>query len=158
MYAFNESPYRGAYMTDIIKGEIEAKSNRLKERIQLGQVDVEKHISAFRFEMDELGVNKDALFILFGGDVKRLFAKWLACTYPNYAACSHYSRRGTDAEWVEDSWAILEEHYVTTRAQAKTLQFSPNDSMSNQLQKLKLKQYLRLQVHSDGVEPEDRLH
>lgn len=145
-------------MTDIIKGEIEAKSNRLKDRIQLGQVDVQKHIPAFRFEMDELGVNKAALFILFGGDVKRLFAKWLACTHPNYAACSYYSRRGTDAVWVEDSWSILEEHYVTTRAQAKTLQFSPNESMSNQLQKLKLKQDLRIQAHRDDVGSEDRLH
>lgn len=39
--------------------------------IQRGQVDVQKHIAAFRSEMDDLAVNKQALFILFGGDVKR---------------------------------------------------------------------------------------
>jgi hypothetical protein len=138
MYAFNDSPYRGAYMTDIIKGEIEAKSERLKERIQEGQVDVQKHIAAFHSEMDDLAVNKQALFILFGGDVKRLFVERLAGVYTNYAACPHYSRRGTDAEWVEASWVILEEHRLTTGAD--TPPFSRNDSMRNQLQKLKHKQ------------------
>ena len=127
-------------MTDVIKGEIEAKSERLKDRIQCGQIDLQKHISAFRSEMDALGVNKQSLFILFGGEVKLLFADWLAGTYPNYAACPHYSRRGTDAEWVEDSWVILEERYATTRAGSNTLRFSRNDSMENQLQKLKHKQ------------------
>jgi hypothetical protein len=140
MYAFNDSPYRGAYMTDIIKGEIEAKSERLKERIQRGQIDLQKHISAFRSEMDDLGVNKQSLFILFGGEVNRLFADWLAGTYPDYVACPHYSRRGTDAEWVEDSWVILQERDATTRASSNTLPFSRNDSMRNQLQKLKHKQ------------------
>ncbi|HEY5073510.1 MAG TPA: hypothetical protein VII34_02360 [Pyrinomonadaceae bacterium] len=127
-------------MTDIIKGEIEPKSEKLNERIQQGQIDLQKHISTFRSEMDDLGVNKQALFILFGGDVKRLFANWLASIYPNYAACPHYSRRGTDAEWVEDSWVILEERDATTRASSNTLPFSRNDSMRNQLQKLKHKQ------------------
>src|SRR6266581_1698174 len=33
MFAFNHSPYRGAYMPDIIKGEIEASSHELLARI-----------------------------------------------------------------------------------------------------------------------------
>lgn len=125
--------------------------------IQRGQVDVQKHIAAFRSEMDDLAVNKQALFILFGGDVKRLFVERLAGVYPNYAACPHYSRRGTDAEWVEDSWVILEEHRLTTGADANTLPFSRNDSMRNQLQRLKDKQNCRIQTHSSRVDTEDRL-
>jgi len=72
MYAFNDSPYRGAYMTDIIKGEIEAKSGKLKRRIKRRDVDLQKHVSTFRCEMNDLGVNRQALFILFGGEVKAI--------------------------------------------------------------------------------------
>lgn len=157
MYAFNDSPYRGAYMTDIIKGEIEAKSEKLKRRIKRGEVDLQNHVSTFRSEMDDLGVNQQTLFILFGGEVKRLFTEWLAGIYPNHVSCPHYSRRGTDAEWVEESWAILEKHYYATRP-AGNLRFTQNDSMRNQLERLKLKQNLRIQTRSDAIKPEDPPH
>src|SRR5262245_34094775 len=33
MYAFNRSPYRGAYMTDLIKGEVASSARALKKCI-----------------------------------------------------------------------------------------------------------------------------
>src|SRR5262245_26975352 len=36
MFAFNESPYRGAYMTDLFKGEVEPDSGKLRSRIKSG--------------------------------------------------------------------------------------------------------------------------
>ena len=53
-YAFNQSPYRGAYMTDIIKGEIDAKSSNIKAKIKSGEIDIAKHVSLFKTEMEDV--------------------------------------------------------------------------------------------------------
>ena len=87
MYAFNDSCYRGAYMTDIIKGESEANSHRLMARIRSGDIDVKCHTEAFIAEMRDVGVHEHSLFILFGRDVTKLFRSQLACLYPNYVRC-----------------------------------------------------------------------
>jgi len=104
MFAFNESPYRGAYMTDVIKGEVEAKAGNLLARIRTGTVAVAKHVDTFRAEMHDVGVREHALFILFGKDAADLFRSHLAGIYPNHVKCPHYSMYGkgwTDAEWVD---------------------------------------------------------
>ncbi len=68
MFAFNASPYRGAYMTDLIKGEVEADAGKLQARIRNETVDVAKHVNTFRAEMHDVGVQEHALFVLFGKD------------------------------------------------------------------------------------------
>ncbi len=140
MFAFNDSPYRGAYMTDILKGVVEANSRILLERIRRGSIDVQKHIDTFRTEMQNLGAQEHTLFILFGGDANRIFTNYLADIYPNHVKIPHYSSRGTDAEWVEKSWDVLEEHCVATKSSFNTLEFTRNDLMRGQLKKLKDKQ------------------
>jgi hypothetical protein len=124
MYEFNESTYRGAYMTDIIKGEIETKSTGLLLRIQNGEIDVRKHINILHTEMNDLGAHQHSLFILFGKDVRNLFTEHLANVYPNYVACPHYSRWGTDKAWVSDVKDILEKHYIETKSKFNTLPFA----------------------------------
>src|SRR6476659_7101131 len=104
MFAFHESPYRGANMTDVIKGEVEAKAGNLLARIRTGTVAVAKHVDTFRAEMHDVGVREHALFILFGKDAADLFRSHLAGIYPNHVKCPHYSMYGkgwTDAEWVD---------------------------------------------------------
>jgi len=143
MFAFNDSPYRGAYMTDIIKGEVESKAGRLLARLKDGSIDVQKHIDAFRTEMFDVGAREHSLFILFGKDVAQFFTSHLAGIYANHVSCAHYSNYGkgfSDAEWVEKSWTALEAHYKATRATFNTLEFVRNDLMRHQLQKLKDKQ------------------
>lgn len=143
MFAFNDSPYRGAYMTDIIKGEVESKAGRLLARLRDGSIDVQKHIDAFRTEMFDVGAHEHSLFILFGNDVAQFFTRHLAAIYPNRVRCAHYSTYGkgfSDGEWVEKSWRTLEKHYEATRATFNTLEFVRNDLMRHQLQKLKEKQ------------------
>ncbi len=143
MFAFNDSPYRGAYMTDIIKGEVESKAGRLRTRLRDGSIDVQKHIDAFRTEMFDVGAHQHSLFILFGNDVTQFFTRHLAGIYPNHVGSAHYSNYGkgfSDAEWVEKSWTTLEAHYEATRASFNTLEFVQNDLMRHQLQKLKDKQ------------------
>jgi hypothetical protein len=105
-----------------------------------GSIDVKRHIDAFRAERSEVGTHQHSLFILFGKDVARFFTKHLAEIYPNHVRCKHYSARGTDAEWVEQSWTTLQRHYAATRASFNTLEFVRNDLMTDQLHTLKDKQ------------------
>lgn len=125
MNTFNDSTYRGAYMTDIIKDEIEVNSTILMERIKRGEIDVRAHINAFRAEMDFLGIHRHALFILFGDKAKYLFSTYLGDIYPNYVRCTHYSYYGVSDElWRSDVQETLEKHYDDTRSKFNTLKFA----------------------------------
>lgn len=128
-YAFNHSSYRGAYMTDLIKGEPEPNSKLLMRRIENGNINIGQHINTFRTEMCDLGVNHETLFISLGGDVTRLFSKLLGNTYPNRVSCAHYSKRGTDAEWVTKAWRVLEEHHRATFRTFNTPEFVVDPDM-----------------------------
>jgi hypothetical protein len=142
MYAFNKSPYRGAYMTDLIK-EVEVDSGMLWARIKNRPDYVDEQIAKFRHEMDDVGVQKHALFILFGKQAAKIFENRLADVYPNHVRCPHYSRRGTDAQWVDEVWTILEKHSIRPESNARgftTPEFSRNELMLGRLQQLKEKQ------------------
>lgn len=154
MFAFNESPYRGAYMTDLIKGEVEPNAARLLARIKSGSIDIQKHLDSFRTEMLEVGVQKHSLFILFGEKVFKLFKSHLASIYPNFVRCVHYSMYGkgySDAEWIERTWKTLEEHCGGTMPDYKTLEFVRNDPMIAQLQKLKDNQNRRNKITTPAL-------
>ena len=98
MYTFNESPFRGVYMTDLIKSYVEPNSARIREQLRKGHVNLPSHVTSFRKEMQDLGANDHTLFILFHTEVTRLFNTHLAETFPNRVSCPHYSARGyTDA-------------------------------------------------------------
>ena len=119
MYAFNQSPYRGAYMTDLIKGYVEPRSAQLRKQLSDGRLRLSSHLETFGNEMNDLGANNRTLFILFGGEVTKLFNTYLAGKYPNHVGCPHYSMYGkgyTDAEWVEKAWSILEHRRATATA------------------------------------------
>jgi hypothetical protein len=140
MYAFNRSPYRGAYMTDLIKGEVDPSSAALAIRIRNASVKVDKHIQAFRQEMHDLDANDQTLFILFGRRVTRIFQTHLAGSYPNHVSCPHYSMYGigyTDAEWVAKTWRILEEHYRATFGAFNMPPFQIDDEMQTELDLLR---------------------
>jgi hypothetical protein len=137
MYAFNESPYRGAYMTDIIKGEVCPNSKELMKRLKDEKV-VGKHIDSFRDEMESVGVDKSALFILFGDNVHALFTEYLASDYPNHVKCRHYSStRTSDTGWVEEAWSVLTTHSQKTKSTFNTLEFVRNDQMEKLFEELK---------------------
>ncbi len=111
IYAFNESPFCGAYMTDLIKGEVEPKADKLLAKIRSGEINLRSHFDKFRKEMNVVRVHKHSLFILFGKTVAELFATHLGADYPNQVYCPHYAYRGyTDCEWVKKTWSKLEAH------------------------------------------------
>jgi hypothetical protein len=139
MYALNDSPYRGAYLTDVIKGEFDVSSANVRERIDQRLIDIGKHVTAFRDEMNDWAVDSNALFILLGGTVEQLFKGYLAPFYKNHVRVDHYARRGTDAEYVHNVWQELEKHYEDTKAKYNTLQFARNTPMTSLLEALKRK-------------------
>jgi hypothetical protein len=146
MYAFNESPFRGAYMTDLIKGEVETKAGRLSAKVSSGGINLRKHVDTFRAEMGGVGVHEHSLFILFGNKVEQLFAAHLGVVYPNHVKCPHYSSYGkgyTDSEWVEKTWSILEAHCRSTKAAFNTLPFVRTELMVARLGALKAQQERR---------------
>ena len=139
MYAFNQSPYRGAYMTDLIKAYVEPSSARLQKQLSSGHVNLASHVKSFHEEMKDLGANDHTLFILFGGQVTKLFNTHLAETYPNRISCPHYSMYGrgyTDAQWVEKVWSLLESNSRAMTAACDAPKFFVNDAMRASLARL----------------------
>ncbi len=142
MYPFNHSPYRGAYMTDIIKAYVEPSSARLQKQLLTGQLHVLSHVETFYDEMKDLGATNRTLFILFGREATKLFNMYLAAKYPNHVSCPHYSMYGkgyTDAEWVEKAWSILESHSNATATDCDAGKFLVTTRMRADLAKLPTK-------------------
>src|SRR5258708_37840163 len=90
-YAFKDSPYYGAYMTDIIKlhEEVEAKEvmKYLKEHPEI----IEKNLEIFRQEMQDLKATAP-LILAFGKDSHRLLSQNLNRNeYCKLIRLTHYS-------------------------------------------------------------------
>ncbi len=142
MYAFNQSPYRGAYMTDLIKGYVEPSSARLQKELLSGELHILSHVETFYDEMKNLGTNNHTLFILFGGQVTKLFNTHLAETYPNRISCPHYSMYGrgyTDARWVEKVWSLLESNSQEMATVCNVPKFFVSDEMRASLARYRCK-------------------
>lgn len=107
IHAFNNGEFRGAYMTDIVKGEVEVRSDNIKKRIKSGELDIHKHVDAFKVEMSDIGADECSLFILFGGMVDELFQKYLAGQFPGFVACQHFAVYGSSETWAEDVFERL---------------------------------------------------
>lgn len=103
IHAFNEGCFRGAYMTDLIKGEVEVNSANIQKRIRSGDLDINRHISDFVTEMKDIGATESPFFILFGGLVSELFTKYLAGDYPLYVSCQHYAVYGSSETWASET-------------------------------------------------------
>ena len=136
-YAFNQSPYRGAYMTDIVKGEIDANSGNIRTKIKTGEIDIAKHVAIFQTEMEDVGATRNTLFILFGNEAYTHFKKYLGTTYPNFVMSKHYSYAyAPDAKIVDEIWSTLEKHSLETENEFGTLKFSRSEAMNQILEKL----------------------
>jgi hypothetical protein len=111
-HLLNESSYRGAYMTDILKGYIEPDSNKVEN---LPTELLDRNAQHFRDEMSLLGATSSTLFILFGRKVQNLFFENLSFFYRNAVTCTHYSYYGvTTEEWLEDVRSTLTAHWKKT--------------------------------------------
>jgi hypothetical protein len=69
----NNTRFKGAYMTDIIKNKATSKSKELMKKIKKREIDVNKYIKIFIKEINQLQTN-DIEMYLFGNGVKSIFS------------------------------------------------------------------------------------
>jgi hypothetical protein len=88
-YAFKNTKFYGAYMTDIIKDFEEKISGNVVSYLKKNKEFEEKNISLFKQELKDLR-SKDPLIISFGNHVYNILYKHFGCTY-RIIKVPHYS-------------------------------------------------------------------
>ena len=106
--AFNESRFRGAYMTDIVKSLVMVKATDVMKGIRRGDVNIAEHAETFREEMRFIGEDRERLFFLFGRDAVSIFEKHLARSFPNFVRCEHFACYRKKEDWLRDLWLAID--------------------------------------------------
>ena len=101
-YAFKDSPYWGAYMTDIIKKYAEVDSTKTMEYLRRNKEYEQENIRLFEQELLDIGATNPTL-IAFGNDVHNILTRNLKDKYkilkvPHYA---HFINKDTYREIVQ---------------------------------------------------------
>ncbi|MFZ1291234.1 MAG: hypothetical protein WAR79_14150 [Melioribacteraceae bacterium] len=115
-YAFNVSSLRGFYLTDLFKGLKEPKSNLIYKSVLSNKINLDYHINFFIDEMNDIKVNNETTFIIFGvvkSNLARIFCTYFKNLYKknNIINCYHYSYyQISDKEWVTDVWNKLDQN------------------------------------------------
>ena len=92
-YAFMNTKYYGAYMTDIIKNVEMVDSNDLLEHLKASPSLVRRNVEAFREELQGLNSGKPTI-LAFGGAAHRLLAEHISGReYSRLIKVTHYSHR-----------------------------------------------------------------
>jgi len=109
-YACSDNKLHGSYLTDIFKGIDEQKSTELKSKIT--DEIIKKNVDFFHLEMEDIKINKDTQFVVFGTPTSLLaqyFETYFRKKYKNRVIYHyHYSYyKLTDREWVNGLWKEL---------------------------------------------------
>lgn len=113
--AFNDTSYRGAYMTDLIK--VHTNPNSKEVLNNLTEDDLQKSFDRFYEEMNTLEATQETLFILFGNYVKEIFLQGPIFHYNNIVCCQHYAYYGLKTEeWIKKTHNILRQHQKRTNS------------------------------------------
>ena len=92
-YAFKDSPYYGAYMTDIIKTHVEVVAQNVVKYLKEHPKIIEENLETFRQEMQDLKA-KAPVILAFGRDTHRLLSDNLKRSeYSKLIGLTHYSYR-----------------------------------------------------------------
>ena len=92
-YAFHDTPFWGAYMTDVIKGFVEPVSGKLLDYLRRHPGFVCTHVNTLRAELLDLGHPKP-LILAFGRAVHGLLDENLrAEDFSALVSLTHYSHR-----------------------------------------------------------------
>jgi hypothetical protein len=92
-YAFRNTPYYGAYMTDIIKGLPMISSGDLLQGLKTTPAVVRESIDIFREELADLGPGRPTI-LAFGADAHRLIEDNVSPkAYFRLIRITHYSYR-----------------------------------------------------------------
>jgi hypothetical protein len=92
-YAFNDSPYYGAYMTDIIKLQEEVDAKKMMQRLKAHPEVVAPNVDKFREELRDLRATAP-IILAFGNDTYKLLRENLdKSEYRKLIKLTHYSHR-----------------------------------------------------------------
>jgi hypothetical protein len=92
-YAFKDSPYYGAYMTDIIKSLVEVDSKNVMRCLKARPETIEENLRTFREEMQDLKATAPVI-LAFGKDTHKLLSENLNRNeYSKLIRLTHYSYR-----------------------------------------------------------------
>jgi len=92
-YAFKDSPYWGAYMTDVIKSHVEVDSRNVMKYLKEHPEIIESNLKIFREEMQDLGATAPVI-LAFGKDTHKLLSENLDKNeYRRLIKLTHYSHQ-----------------------------------------------------------------
>jgi hypothetical protein len=92
-YAFKDSPYYGAYMTDFIKFHVEVDSKQVLRHLKEHPEIIEENLRTFREEMQDLRTTTPVI-LAFGRDTHQLLSENLSRNeYSKLIRLTHYSHR-----------------------------------------------------------------
>lgn len=90
-YAFQDTYYYGAYMTDLIKNTIIKSSKELLVYLRTNKSILQENIYKFQYELDVIKANKP-IILAFGQDTYNLLAKYFPRgKYSDLIKLTHYS-------------------------------------------------------------------
>ena len=96
-------------MTDLFM-EITKDGQDLKDKIELkGDTYCVRQAKRFCDELKLVGIKTTSKFIIFGGVARDLYDKYFEKHFPHNKVyyLPHYSKRGTQKDWVENVWSRL---------------------------------------------------
>jgi hypothetical protein len=100
-YAFNNSPYYGAYMTDIIKGHKEVDSKKMMKHLKAHPECVARNVEIYREELRDLRATTP-IILAFGNDTHKLLLENLdKSEYRRLIKLTHYSYRKSKEKYKE---------------------------------------------------------
>ena len=90
-YAFKNTIYWGAYMTDVIKGHVEVDSTKLLKHLRNNPENITQHIESFQEELSDLK-NQNPIILAFGVVTHSLLKHYLPQNcYSQLISITHYS-------------------------------------------------------------------
>ena len=110
-YAFENTPYYGAYMTDIIKNYPEIDSNKVFLKLKKNPDKVKENIDFFEKELNFICSEKP-LILAFGTQTFNLLEKNLdKSKYTKLIKITHYSHRISKEKYREDVLAQIQKSF-----------------------------------------------
>ena len=104
-YTLKNTPYYGAYMTDIIKDFEQKISGKVTTYLKGNKIFETNNIEIFREEIHDLHVNKPQI-IAFGIDTYKILLRNLSSDY-NILKIPHYSHQISKEKYKEEFYRIL---------------------------------------------------
>src|ERR1039458_2697940 len=107
-YAFKDSPYYGAYMTDIIKDYEEVDAKKMMQRLKAHPEVVASNVDIFREELRDLRATAP-IILAFGNDTYKLLLKLDKSEYRKLIKVTHYSCWISKERYKEDVFKEIDD-------------------------------------------------